>query len=88
MLLSSLSLANDEIHSAYTVCSCCRRPPYDVALERGELLESEYIVAAGAAIMVDAVPRATPPTRQAVAAVSKASQVYQRMATVPEPPGY
>jgi hypothetical protein len=57
----------------------CRRPPYDVALERGELLESEYIVAAGAAIMLDAVPRAPPPTQQTVAAVSKASQVYQRM---------
>lgn len=56
-----------------------RRPPHDVALERGELLESEYIVASGAAIMLDAVPRPSGPSPQAVAAVSKASQVYQRM---------
>lgn len=50
-----------------------------MALEHGELLESEYIVASGAAIMLDAVPRPAGPSPQAVAAVSKASQVYQRM---------
>jgi len=57
----------------------CRLPPQDVVLDNGELLESEYIVAPSAAILLEAAPRAPPPSRQTQTAVRQASQVYQRM---------
>lgn len=54
-------------------------PPQDVVLDAGELLHNEYIVASGAAILLEAVPRPAAPPAQARAATQQASQVYKRM---------
>jgi hypothetical protein len=64
------------------VLRCCRLPPQDVAVESGELLHSEYVVAPGAAIMLEAVVRPAAPPPQARAAVQQASTMYQRMGQV------
>lgn len=54
-------------------------PPHDVALDSMELLEAEYILGAGAAILLESVPRPAAPPPQARAAAANASQIYKRM---------
>eukprot|EP00878_Enallax_costatus_P025353 GHUV01027123.1.p1 GENE.GHUV01027123.1~~GHUV01027123.1.p1 ORF type:complete len:648 (+),score=120.67 GHUV01027123.1:549-2492(+) len=61
------------------VVDTARLPPQDVVLDSGELLDTEYIVAPGAAIMLEAAPQPAPPPPQSRAATMQASQVYGRM---------
>lgn len=68
-----------EYHGSDVIGLSCRMPPQDVVIDSGEMLEAEYIIAPGAAIMLEAAPRAAPPTPQSRAASMQASQVYQRM---------
>lgn len=54
----------------------CRLPPDDIVPDGGELLDREYILAPGAALMLDAAPR---PPLQALPPSARASAVYQRL---------
>jgi hypothetical protein len=53
-----------------------RLPPDDVVPAGGELLEREYILAPGAALMLDAVVR---PPLAALPPAARASAVYSRL---------
>lgn len=79
----SASLPPPGLHMQWKrIVDTARMPPQDVAVEHGEMLHSEYVVAPGAAIMLEAVPRPAAPPPQARAAVQQASTVYQRMGQV------
>lgn len=77
-----MSVLAEGLRLTQSTSPLCRLPPDDVVPEGGELLDTEYILAPGAALMLDAVIRPTQPLTSGpggVSAALRASQVYERL---------